>query len=316
MRPLPRAAGLCPVTWNRSCRNLLGEEGGKTQAKDAAFSLIISVFLSQKLRPGIVLQGFRAVHAAAKPAQKQNRRREAPKIKKLYMCIRINRSTRECAYCKPPRAPRGCRQARPPGRSQVGGWRLGLRGVRAGVLACFLVLMPPSLLASYFLPHPRTTFLGSRRWAESARRQRTTPRRPLPTSSRSPGPSPGQPAPASPPAPKLLTYSRVTYLFVHPPFRQTNVDPRRGRRTGPGGCPAQVTRTPAGMGGGLEGGCLPLGLLSLPRPQGGLSSSSAQASGHYALPPHLPPRPPSVTLESPETTAHWAMLMACQLSGL
>lgn len=98
MRPLPRAAGLCPVTWNRSCRNLLGEEGGKTQAKDAAFSLIISVFLSQKLRPGIVLQGFRAVRAAAKPAQKQNRRREAPKIKKLYMCIRINRSTRECAY--------------------------------------------------------------------------------------------------------------------------------------------------------------------------------------------------------------------------
>ena len=100
------------------------------------------------------------------------------------------------------------------------------------MLACFLVLTPPSLL-SYRLPCPCTAFFWSRRWAESTRRWLATPRRPLLTGSRSPGSGPGQPAPASPPAAKLLTYSRVTYLFVHPSFRQTDVVPRRGGGTRP-----------------------------------------------------------------------------------
>ena len=59
----------------------------------------------------------------------------------------------------------------------------------------------------------------------------------------------------------------------------------------PGTPCAQVTRTPAGMGAGLEEGCLPLGLLLLPRPQGEMSPSSAQAS--WALCPPASPATPT-----------------------
>lgn len=40
----PEPRGPCPLTQKHSCRNLLGEEGRETQARDAAFSVIISMF--------------------------------------------------------------------------------------------------------------------------------------------------------------------------------------------------------------------------------------------------------------------------------
>ena len=149
--PLPRATGPLPFDPETQLPKPLRRRRLKDAAQGCSIlSHYLRVFVT-KTPCWIVLHGFRAGRAAGKPAQKQNRHREAPKIKKLYMFIRINRSTHECAHCKPPSAPRGCRQAQPPGRSQVGGRRSGLRGVRAGcacTLPGFNASLPPFLLSA------------------------------------------------------------------------------------------------------------------------------------------------------------------------
>lgn len=184
--------------------------------------------------------------------------------------------------------------------------------------ACFLVLTPPFLLSSYFLPRPCTTFLWSRRWAESARRRHMTPlpRRPFLRVRGAPAPDLGsllQPA-LRPPSSQLIQES-LTCLLI--PLRQTDVDSRQGRGTGPQD-PLCSGDQDSSRDGRRLGGRLPATQdpLASPSPGRGVHLLRHKRPGYYALPPHLLPRPLEVTLESPETTAHWAMLMACQLSGL